>query len=537
MRLNSFTITNFRSIKDAHKIKLSNLTAIIGKNNEGKSNILKALDIAVSIIRNRNGKNLDRLYQWNRDFPMELQSKRKGKTIFLLEFVLSSEEKKNFKKTIKSAINGYLPIQIEIDCTGKSEIRVYKKGIAGKSLTGKTDKIADFIASHIVFNYIPAIRTDFDAKRVVREMVLSEFRVLNENEDYLNALKTVAETRCPLLKNVSVEYEDLPHDIQLYHGDVDVIVDDGAPTNLELKGDGVKSLVTLGLLKNRFKSGIPSIIAIEEPESHLHPLAIHRLKEVVEELSSKSQVIISTHNPLFVNRMNLEANVLVEKGKAIAKPSIKRIRESLGVKASDNLISAEYAILVEGETDAIVLKKLIENICPALFALIKKGDVIIYSMSGIKNLKSSLHLFSTCACETYLIADNDNASRNEISQSIQSGLLSRSSYTVLACENQKESEIEDAFKYSQSIEIINEIYGLSLAEYALNGSKKWSDKVKTVLNKAGKILEDEWEVILKYRVANAIEKDVLLHYDEKKCPALKKALIEIEARCARKKSN
>jgi len=53
--------------------------------------------------------------------------------------------------------------------------------------------------------------------------------------------------------------------------DFNVVIDDGTPTNLEYKGDGVKSLVALGLLKNKRAHPGASIIAIEEPESHLHP--------------------------------------------------------------------------------------------------------------------------------------------------------------------------------------------------------------------------------------------------------------------------
>ena len=46
----------------------------------------------------------------------------------------------------------------------------------------------------------------------------------------------------------------------------DIIIDDGSPTSIAFKGDGVKSLAALGLLKDRKKRSGSSIIAIEEPE-------------------------------------------------------------------------------------------------------------------------------------------------------------------------------------------------------------------------------------------------------------------------------
>jgi len=47
MKLVDFSVTNFRSITKAYKISLKNLTVLVGKNNEGKSNLLTALNIAM----------------------------------------------------------------------------------------------------------------------------------------------------------------------------------------------------------------------------------------------------------------------------------------------------------------------------------------------------------------------------------------------------------------------------------------------------------------------------------------------------------
>lgn len=51
MRLINFSVTNFRSVTRAHRIALSNLTILIGRNNEGKSNLLRALDVAMTLLR------------------------------------------------------------------------------------------------------------------------------------------------------------------------------------------------------------------------------------------------------------------------------------------------------------------------------------------------------------------------------------------------------------------------------------------------------------------------------------------------------
>ncbi len=77
MKLLSFSITNFRSITNAHKVILHDYSILVGKNNEGKSNILKALNIAIKILQRRRTRARPRdenYYSEERDFPVSLQN-------------------------------------------------------------------------------------------------------------------------------------------------------------------------------------------------------------------------------------------------------------------------------------------------------------------------------------------------------------------------------------------------------------------------------------------------------------------------------
>ena len=51
MQLVNFSVTNYRSITTAHKASISNTTILIGRNNEGKSNLLKALDVGMTALQ------------------------------------------------------------------------------------------------------------------------------------------------------------------------------------------------------------------------------------------------------------------------------------------------------------------------------------------------------------------------------------------------------------------------------------------------------------------------------------------------------
>lgn len=64
MQLVNFSVTNYRSITKAHKINLQNITVLVGRNNEGKSNILMALNVAMeTMMQHANHANVhERLY-------------------------------------------------------------------------------------------------------------------------------------------------------------------------------------------------------------------------------------------------------------------------------------------------------------------------------------------------------------------------------------------------------------------------------------------------------------------------------------------
>lgn len=81
MDLVEFSVSNYRSITSAHKIKLGNYTVLVGKNNEGKSNLLNALDAAMNIMMRRSnhgyrevfliGKEIFRFNYGNEKVPMD----------------------------------------------------------------------------------------------------------------------------------------------------------------------------------------------------------------------------------------------------------------------------------------------------------------------------------------------------------------------------------------------------------------------------------------------------------------------------------
>lgn len=536
MELVNFSVTNFRSITKAHKVPVSNSTVLIGRNNEGKSNLLRALDVAMTSLQRhatdreffRRGVHYasrrdEKTYFWERDFPINLQGRKSGtQTIIRLEFQLNTQEISEFKETTKSNLNGILPISVKIGKDSIPNIEVTKSGKGSKTLNAKSVQIANFIAKKIIFNYIPAVRTDQEALDVVRRMLSQRLRVLEEDQTYLDALKTIKDLQQPILDSLSMRIKEpleqflpginsvsieIPEDTRRtsQRRDFEIIVDDGTPTSLAFKGDGVKSLAALGLLKDRVRTDGASIIAIEEPESHLHPAAIHQLLEVISSLAEDNQVILSTHNPLFVDRKNVKTNVIIDKGAASTAKNIKQIRDLLGIKASDNLTNANYVLVVEGEDDVISLKPILRLLSSKIKQMIDNHLLIIEPIGGAGNLPYKLSLLKNSLCVYRTFLDNDDAGRKAYSAAEAEGLIDIKSNTFTTCNGSPNSEFEDCLALACYKEKIYEEYGVDLGCKDFKGNGKWSDRLRQSFLSQGKQWNDGIESRVKYTVANCVK--------------------------------
>ncbi|MCL7422783.1 MAG: ATP-binding protein [Methylobacter sp.] len=535
MKLIYFSLTNFRSITTAHKISLHQTTILIGRNNEGKSNILKGLNTAMTILQDhamsqrrlkmRSIRRRDESsYIWERDFPIGLQSRKSGlQTIFRLEFTLNDDDVALFNDNVQSKINGSLTIEIKIGKDNVPNIRVLeKRGKGSKALNSKSGKIAEFIAKNIVFNYIPAIRTDIEAMDVVRDMLMMRMRVLETEEEYKNALETIRKIQEPVLKELSDQIkiplkEFLPtvESVTVYipddarrlsmRSDFEIIVDDGTATSLAYKGDGVKSLAALGLLKNRLSTTGASIIAIEEPESHLHPAAIHQLNEVIVSLGNNNQVVLTTHNPLFVDRDDIKSNIIVNEGKAIPAKNTKQIRDILGIKASDNLINASYVLIVEGEDDVISLKGLLPFLSDKIAKALKSNLLVIDQIGGAGNLSYKLTLLNNSLCVYHCLLDHDEAGREAYQKAENDGLLSIKNNTFITCNGSLNSEFEDCLNLDVYYSAVLSEFSVDLKSPMFKSNKTWSDRVKNVFLNQGKTWNAKIESQVKYVVANSVK--------------------------------
>jgi len=517
MKLTYLSIRDYRSITRAKLDNLQSSTILIGPNNEGKSNVLQALNACLTLLRSerhiRSGDNLQLRYDresfdWSTDYPIQKQATNKtGESIFELHFQLSEPEQADFYKATGSKLNDVLPIQVRFGPNQYASFNVLKQGRGGVALSKKPVQICRFIARTLDFTYIPAIRTANAALEVVNGLVSRELRQLERNERYAALQKEVLELQKPMLDGIAAK---LKTNLQGFLGPglrnvtlslveryryqrlgntCQIIVDDGTPTFLERKGDGVQSLAAISLMIGMLQEAGADkdiIVLLEEPESHLHPKAIHQLREVLDTLRQDSQLIVTTHCPLLVNRANVTSNLIVSKNKASPAESLAALREILGVRASDNLQHAALIVVVEGKEDEVALRALLPHYSAKLGEALSSGSLTFHVLGGASKLPYALSLLQSSICNYYVFLDDDAEGRKGFAEAQKYLLASQANTFFTKCLGLPEAEFEDLIQPDIYAGHFLSRFSVDVKKKPFDAKAKWSNRIRTGLSKAGK---------------------------------------------------
>lgn len=535
MKLSDFSVVNYRSITTARKIKTNNMTVLVGKNNEGKSNILRALTLAMDIMKiySKDPRSLQiavrpylkNHYSWEKDYPISLQEKNpNGWSSIDLNFELDEQDILAIRSMTGIRLSGCIPVRVSTNGAA-AKIDIPKRGTAAFADADNKKKIIEYVCFKIDFNFIPAVRTEYDALRVVDSLIEKSLETLDTNPDYINAMNKIEELQQGILDGISNQIieplqEFLPtvRNVQIHiqnerrriamRRNTEIIIDDGTPTPRQQKGDGIKSLTALAILNIPARVDRVSVVAIEEPESHLHPESARQLYDTIMSLSQTHQIVLTTHSPLFVNRTNLKENIIVNDGKATPVKKIKEIRDVLGIHISDNLTNAEHVLIVEGEDDKIALEKLLPSMSTKIKRAIQNGTFIIDYIGGAGNLPYKLSFYRNLQCKYHVLLDNDDAGRHAGSEAERQGLLDVRNVTYAICNGSPNAEIEDCYnKAVYENAILNE-FGVNINVAEFRGNKKWSDRIAGCFLSQGKLWNDAMEKRVKLVVANEISEEV-----------------------------
>ena len=84
--------------------------------------------------------------------------------------------------------------------------------------------------------------------------------------------------------------------------------------NVSQLSDGTLRFICLAVLLLQPKELQPATIIIDEPELGLHPYAITMLAEIIHQVSTEKQIIISTQSVELLNEFDPEDVIVVDRG-------------------------------------------------------------------------------------------------------------------------------------------------------------------------------------------------------------------------------
>jgi predicted ATPase len=87
----------------------------------------------------------------------------------------------------------------------------------------------------------------------------------------------------------------------------------GVPTPIGSWGLSDGTLFALALSTARYTPERPSLLALEAPDTELHPYVLEAIAELLVEASRHTQVLVTTHSPYLLDHLPVESLLVVEK--------------------------------------------------------------------------------------------------------------------------------------------------------------------------------------------------------------------------------
>lgn len=398
MYIKSFNVQNFKTLKDFSINFEKDYNIIIGKNNTGKSNILKLLD-----------------------------------KVFTEECIFEKTDITTINNTER--VKPEFKINTSIDTYEKKKNRYYLQG--NKSIVNYDTFKRELNKIKIIY---------IDIQKEYDELIQT---VVNKYNKFEDVLKITYDSQ------INIDFSDVMgegNNIFMKDESIYIIDQYSETSHIENKSSGVQRVALIVCLINLFKiekALFKYVLLIDEPEGNLHVKAQKKMFDLLIDFSKYHQVIISSHSTIFMQNIDFEAVNYVDRKKKngtfidnenLGVKNFKKIRESLGLEISDTLFLNNEIVAVEGLSDVILHEYIYERLNP------NNNQYTFFTIEGANNaIQNIIALKQILNKEITIILDHDSKGRN-ISNDIRSKEFIKHSRIIFQPNNEiNDGELEDLF--------------------------------------------------------------------------------------------
>lgn len=178
---------------------------------------------------------------------------------------------------------------------------------------------------------------------------------------------------------------------------------------LSEQSDGIRQLIAMTLFD--LAEGAANVVAIDEPELHLHPSSQRTVAEMLS--SSANQKILATHSPYVVQRFDPSQVVTVRADGRCSQIGPEPVSLEERVQAlwwSPRMLealTARFAILVEGVSDRLV----IEAAAKALSVPLDRVGAVVFELGGAESFKNVHKLLGPKGFDVHILGLVDDAEK------------------------------------------------------------------------------------------------------------------------------
>lgn len=361
MVISKVHITAFKSIRQQTLPLAPNITVLIGPNESGKTNLLKAIEH----FKPDEPLNIDQTCQYSDAY-------QNGKYPHIgLELTNFTREERT--KLVK-LYEGFRNIDTFVLRREGPKITDYKIQTDDKILTiGTVKPLFDLIPKIIYFDSISVIKDRIDMDSLLKggigartELNLLKIGGVDDPahifEDSTRGRRTTEEAGREITRRIQEVWSQEPSlQIKLRVNGKLMYIDFSDNTTVydTPKSRSLGFLWYLSFYINFIATNMRAkaneyFFLLDEPGLHLHPSGQKDLTQLLEELAQKNQLIYTTHSPFMIDRKYPERVCLVnkdEKGTSVDNEAYrdnwKPLRQSIGLTVGDLFFFSNKGIILE----------------------------------------------------------------------------------------------------------------------------------------------------------------------------------------------